>query len=372
MDDLITLAVHTEERALKVKEILESHGIAVTLEDIVPEDAKLPVSVKKVRIPVSNLMLGLKVTESGEALSAPLSVIKLAGTSSDKLLIPVDFSQGSLLAVKTGFYLAKRLELRPVLLSAYVAPMFNPAEPFAQVPEDEVEVEVVAENDLRKMASMQLDRFVNKIKTLQKSGDMIPLDFDTELEEGIPEQVIHAYCRDNHPTLAVMATRGIHKKASDLVGSVTAEVIDNCRVPVVTVPENLSFDKMRKLSRIAMFCTLTPFDLVTVRMLMRAFSYPACEVTLIPSGDRPVDNEEEKLNELASYFNKLYPTASFTPVTLPKGKFDESVSKIITGKEIQLIIVPNKKSSAFTRFFRPTLAHRILFDNDLPLLVLPI
>ncbi len=36
--NLITLVVHTEDRALKLKEILEFHDIAVTLEDVVVED----------------------------------------------------------------------------------------------------------------------------------------------------------------------------------------------------------------------------------------------------------------------------------------------------------------------------------------------
>ena len=33
-DRLITLVVHTEERALRLKEILEFHDIHVTLEDV--------------------------------------------------------------------------------------------------------------------------------------------------------------------------------------------------------------------------------------------------------------------------------------------------------------------------------------------------
>lgn len=45
---------------------------------------------------------------------------------------------------------------------------------------------------------------------------------------------------------------------------------------------------------------------------------------------------------------------------------------MIADNHIQLMIVPNKKSSAFSRFFRPTLAHRILFERDVPLLVLPV
>ena len=51
---------------------------------------------------------------------------------------------------------------------------------------------------------------------------------------------------------------------------------------------------------------------------------------------------------------------------------DNNMKTVLDERRIDLIIVPNKKSSAFSRFFRPTLAHRILFEKDIPLLVLPV
>jgi nucleotide-binding universal stress UspA family protein len=37
---------------------------------------------------------------------------------------------------------------------------------------------------------------------------------------------------------------------------------------------------------------------------------------------------------------------------------------------IDLIVVPNKRKNVFARFFNPGLAHRILTNADLPLLVI--
>lgn len=369
--DLITLVIHTEERALKLKEVLEAHGIKVELEEVVVTDSPLPVPVRKVRIPFGRLTAALKVTESGDA-AAPLSMLRLAGDAGKTLLIPVDLSDSSLLAVRVGFHIARRFDLKVVLLHAYVAPMFNPAEPFAQVPEESLEVEAEAETDLYKIASMRMDRFRKQIEGLRDKGDIPGLDYEVQIKEGLPEQLINDFCREKQPLMVVMATRGNDRKASDLVGSVTAEVIDSCRVPVLTVPDNMSHETLKEIRRVAMFCTLTPFDVVTVRGLMRAFGFPACNVTLLPASDRPVQNVGKRMTELADYFTSLYPTAIFTYEVPEKGKFEASVSHVIRDNSIQLIIVPNKKSSAFSRFFRPTLAHRILFENDLPLFVLPV
>lgn len=372
-NNLITLVVHTDDRALKLKEILEFHGIAVTIEDVTVEDSPLTVNAKKVRIPMSDLALGLKILESGEAKSLPLAVIKMTGMG-NTLLIPVDFSPASMKAVKVGFFLAEKFEIEPIILHSYIAPLFNPSEPFGEDLDLDNTSEINAEEaaDLRKIAASQLSNFKAKVENACKSGELPSIKFSTTLLEGIPEQVIHEYCRENNPFMVVMATRGIHKKESDLVGSVTAEVIDSCRLPVLTVPEDYAVPTIDKVKRIALFCTFTGFDMIAIRGLMRTFDYPSCNFYLLPVSDRPINNAAKKLDDLAKYFNDTYPTSTFTALHLPKGKFDERIKEVLDDNDIQLTIVPNKKSSAFSRFFRPTLAHRILFDRDIPLVVLPV
>lgn len=377
-DRLITLVIHTEDRALKLKEILESHGIHVVLEDIVAKDMPLGSTVKKVRIDVDSLPLGLKILESGDLTASPLSVFKMSGMGSS-LLIPVDFSPSSFMAVRVGFFLAKKFDVQPVILHAFLAPLFNPADPYADsvdpysdsivAPED-LDISEIA--DLRKVAASQLEKFKKKVERARLDGEIADVGFSTVLLEGIPEQVIKEYCEQNHPALVVMATRGIHKKESDLVGSVTAEVIDSCRVPVFTVPENYVSGSIDRFRNILMFCTFTGFDVVTVRGLMKSFDFPACDAYLAPVSDRPISGVDRKLDELSRYFNDIYPTARFHAERISKSGFESNMKTLLDERHIDLIIVPNKKSTAFSRFFHPTLAHRILFEKDIPLLVLPV
>ena len=152
--------------------------------------------------------------------------------------------------------------------------------------------------NLRKVAASQLSKFKADVAKAVSDGVLPDIKFSTTLLEGIPEQVIQEYCKQNHPVMVVMATRGIDKKESDLVGSVTAEVIDSCRVPVFTVPENYEPLGVEGIKRIAMFCTFTSFDLITIRGLMRMFDYPSCDFHLLPVSDRPISNVHGKLDEM--------------------------------------------------------------------------
>ena len=139
--NLITLVIHTPERAGILKNILESHGLKVVLEDFFVSKSTLRVA-ERVKITPDDLPLALKIIESGDNYSAASIAMKMAGMSGN-LLIPVDFSDSSLLSVKMGFSLARRLSIHPVLMHAFVAPLFSPGNPISEQlsgnPEDYLE-----------------------------------------------------------------------------------------------------------------------------------------------------------------------------------------------------------------------------------------
>lgn len=375
--DMITLVIHTPERAGILKSILESHGMTVVLEDFIVSQSTLRVA-ERVKICQKDLPLALKILESGDNYSAASIAMKMAGMSGN-MLIPVDFSDSSLLSVKMGFSLARRLSVHPVLMHSFVAPLFSPSgnaleditgENSAYL-ENEVE-EAKAVSDLRSNANAKMSAFKRKVIELQKEGTIPQIKFSVTVLEGVPEEVILNYCSQTPPMLVVMATRGVEKKEEDLIGSVTAEVLDSCRVPVLTVPDNHKDISIEDVKRLIMFCNLDQHDVIAVDTLMRMFEYPECEVTLIPAMDKRKFHFETKLNDLCAYFNDTFPAAKFN-VRIPSGKdYRKEVDAIMNEEKIQMLIVPNKKTNIFSRIFSPTIAHRFLFERDMMMLALPV
>ena len=373
-ENLITIVVHTRQRASKLKEVLEANGIEVTLENLELNSDKILPGYQKVKIKSESLPLAVKILESGDLVSAPLSIPRIDNLG-NTLLIPVDLSPSSILAVKVGFYLAKKLDLEPLILHAFLAPQFSPSE-YYENQVDPVEMPdlstIEEEIDLKNSASSSLSKFKRLVEKYIKDGKIDDIKFSTILLEGVAEQVIDEYCRQNKPMMVVLTTRNVAQKGTDLIGSVTAEVVDNCRVPVLTVPSNYVPRGVESIRKIAMFCTFTNFDAINVRGLMRMFNYPSCEIWLIPTNDNHISGVDAKLEKLNKYLSESYPTASFHNFTIGKGKFDEAIKQFIDQHDIEMIFVPNKKSNAISRFFKPTLAHKMLFERDIPLLVLPV
>ncbi|MDE7382000.1 MAG: universal stress protein [Muribaculaceae bacterium] len=366
----ITLAIHTNEHALALKSILEEHGIIVKFDNILNTGLKNK-SVVRVKIRETDLDLALKIVESGDG-NALLLERKLTGVS-EKLLIPVDFSEMSRLSIIVGFDLARRLKLSPVILNAFSAPSFIDKFPFSDSSTISSEVDEAMEaKDFRLDAEVAMRKLKGDIKNAQSIGRLPDLPFSTIVDEGVAEEVILATARRLRPRLIVMATRGRHKRQRDMIGSVTAEVLDSCRIPIVTIPENFVFSGIEEVCRIALFCNMDQNDLLVVDSLMRMFSYPVVKFFVIPV----IEGKTEKIEKLTETFcknlNDNYKTASFIPAVYNSKSLRFDFETLINRESLQMIVVPNKKKNILSRLFSPGIAHRMLFEKDMPIFAFPV
>lgn len=369
----IQLALHSAHTAKLACEMLAAHNIETVVTPVeldgVPSGGVVGMSVD-----AADVMDALRVLESGMSMPEVDVDLKLAGMSS-QLLIPVDFSDMSMTACRVGFDLAERLALRVVVLHAYPAPVFTqaPAAPFTGEFMAMGDCnEAVAEVEYDRQAKEGMARFENILHQMQADGKLARVDFTCRIEPGVPEDVIRAFTRDMAPEVVVMATRGKSERDSEMMGSVTAEVLDSCRVPVFTVPRNCRLDSVIQISRLAFFCNLDSQDVVSIDFLMRLFDFPAVEVTLIPVTGKGERHDAEKLEAFSTYLSKNYPEAEFSIYNIAQHDFRASFEAYVRRSGVQMLIVPNKKKNIFARLFNPGIPHRILFERDIPMLALPV
>ncbi|MCH5228931.1 MAG: universal stress protein [Muribaculaceae bacterium] len=376
-DKFITLAIHTSEHAMALKRILETHGMEVRLQNYVATGVRIAVGVR-VMIHEKDLPMALKITESIEQLST-LNMDNILSGHKGELLIPVDFNDYCLCACRSGFDLASHMHLQPVILHAYPTPVFNTSftlddtiDPGMDNSFEEEFNEVEMSKDFQKQGRKKMKELIETLHREQKEGTLPDLNFKALMEDGVAEDVIKEYCRLSPPSLVVMVTRGKEKKGEQLIGSVTAEVLDDCKVPVLSIPENCNFTLVKNLKEVIFLCNLDQHDLITVDTFMRMFEYPDVTITLIPIGERQDKQLKNKLLNLKNYFSKTYPTAHFITAILSSKSFMDDFNHYESQRGTEMIVVPNRKKNAFMRLFNPGIAHRLLFQRDLPLLSIPI
>ena len=356
---LITVAIHTFDRAVELKNTLEEEGIEVKLHNV-NLDEKVLSSGVRVRIRERDLPQALQIIESPET------------TTSDKccVLLPVDFGKYSLKSVKLGMEYARRSRGRVLLLHSYINERHTMSLPFGSdrydSPEDEIK-------GIKKNARERMEEFTKMLNEKIAAGELPKVKIDTRVTEGIPEEQILHYAQKNDVSLIVMGTSGTNRRRQNLIGSVAGEVMDACKFPIFTVPIGMPDIGLSDITHVAFFSNLIQQDIISFDRFARLFNMRGVEVTIIPVVDKKERRlVDQSLQQLAQYCREHYPECTFKTKRIATKSFIDNVAQFIKDEGIQLIAVPNKKSSIFSRLFNPSLAHRVLFQTDTPMLVVPV
>lgn len=370
---LITLAIHTYEKALPIKNLLEREGMYVELNNV---NLASPVVASGVRIRIreADLPLALRIVENFEIFAIPDSDADKAAEKG-KLLLPTDFSDCSYNAVAPAMKLASRLKCDVEFLYAYMAATDMEGLQLSESYDYQL-ADIEATRLLKEEAEELMRRFSSRVKDAMKAGEMPVVKFTTTVVEGLPEEAILEYARQEKPQMIVMGTRAAHKKEADLIGSVTAEVLDSCRIPAVTIPETIAHSPRHEIKKIAFFCNLDQEDMLAIDALSRLFEGSPIEVTLIHIPQRglrrsltPVGQTAGKLLE---YCRQHYGGFTFNLLPVESAMDWSLLSSPETRSEYDILCLPNRRRSMFARVFNPSMAHRILFRTDMPMIVIPV
>ena len=75
---------------------------------------------------------------------------------------------------------------------------------------------------------------------------------------------------------------------------------------------------------------------------------------------------------LTEYCTKNFRHFTFRTVPLSSKTAAEQLRKEQIENKFDLLVVPNRHKSAFMRLFNPGLTYKILFQADIPMLVIPV
>lgn len=377
-DRLITVAIHTYERAHRLKELLENEHIPVTLQNVNLTNPSISAGVR-VRIKECDLPQALRLIENIEILSPD---VKIASPihSDGNVLVPTDFSAHSMQAALVAFRIAAAKGCNVHLLHSYIEPAMtnNPVMQFSDDltfdNENEIIATEMAERDTGRIVHKSMEDFRKALLGKITTGVIPGVKFTTEIVTGMPEDAINDYCSAHRNILTVMGTHGSDSNSRELLGSVTAEVLDGCRSAVLTVPADTAWATTSMPSSTLFFVTPGQEDILVLDTLYRMFPDTSLKVSIavIPAKNSDPESTARAAGLLLSYCRENYPAFSFKTlqmsVTDPIADFDRLRDK----HPIDMIVIGNKRKNAFSRFFSPTLAHRLLFHTDVPLLSIPV
>lgn len=362
-DKLVTLAIRTFKRAQMIKAVLEENGIETVIHNLNLEHPEMSVGVR-VRIKENDLPRALKIVEEMESAWEHEPVT--GSSSTQKVLIPIDFSDQVPKATDFGFHFADMLAAEVVFLYVYFSPTFTISS------NNDMSTYSISDSELLKKilssANTEIETMTKQIHERIVKGELPNIPFSFEMKEGVPEDQILDYCKKMNPELVVMGTHG-RKLTNELIGSVTAEVMEACVSPVFAVPTLMTMQMPDDIKRVAFLTNFDQKDLIAIDRAISLFGPENVEMFFIHASDKNVAWSEVMLAGIKSYFANHYPQLVTHYDLLNATDTPEFLNNYMANHEINVLAFNSHRRNLFARLFNPGLAYKMVLHSDIPLFV---
>lgn len=283
-----------------------------------------------------------------------------------KVLVPVNFSDYSLNALKFGFNLAKKIPVEITVLHCFGL----------YEAKDELNIPGDKSDDLRKVLEKREEESnlklriiaqdeLHSITDVQKGNITLKYRF----EYGYPEDIIPKVSREENSDVIIMGTKTKGDTIKELLGSVTGDVIHKVLVPVLAVPANSSID----FSHIAKVLFLTEFDRSDYHSMHRLITIIAPFDTIIFavhfSQNKESEEDVKKMVNFKEYCESTYINRNFLFHNLVGKDFVSSIENYVKDNNIGIFAMTRNKRTILQRIFNTGITRRLLFQTDIPLLV---
>lgn len=356
----VTLAIHTYGRAMQLKTLLETHGINVSITSVNLDESELS-SGLRVRIPKRQLPQALSLVEQNVIITQEFNIMKPV------VLVPIDFHSYSKRVINLAFEFASQLRLPIVLLHSIVGNEMPGNISFTKNRLIEISGTRQSDKEEEERQKALFNILAADLREQIEQGLLPEVPFRLHLAYGIPEEAIYELTKELRVAIAVMGTRDKTTKQIDLTGSVTAEVIDNGKFPIIAIPENYQIKKLSEVKKVVFITNMNQDDLRSFDNFIHLFTAKTLDITLIPESQISKVGEEQ----LLTYCTRTYKNHNYHIHQFTKKDFFEELNEYLRKEQYDLIIIPNKRRNIFSRLFNPSVAHKLLFSTEIPLFVSP-
>ena len=363
MDEkLTTLASLPYSKAEILRSLLESEGIDCFLEnvDFLQNGMDTGVSVRinekdaRKAFPILEKMLG--------------KVIRDPVKRENYVLVPVDFSSYSLRAALVGFDIAEKLGSKLVLYHS------SPQPEFLTIPYSDV---IVYDSALflnyemtEKETNQKFEDFLSKLTSVIEYPRWKKAKPEYILKVGEPEDDILSYIHIHPPKLVVMGIRGGDAESDDLIGTTTAGVIFNTKVPVLAIPEMTPDNWLQNFQKIAYATVFESNDFIAIDRLLTLMKPFGTKVIClhVDQGNNPL-LDEAMLEGMKEALCEKYPKAIFECHLIHHKNLSEAIDQFIVENKVDVLALTTHRRNLLTRLFNPSITRKMVLHTQTPLLI---
>jgi nucleotide-binding universal stress UspA family protein len=265
------------------------------------------------------------------------------------ILLPTDFSQNSLKAIKYGIDLLRNEECRFILVNAYMSPQAGVS---MLVSLNDVLGEQSAKDLKRLKESLEADYFSSV------------LDIEVVSEYGYVPVVIESTAKKFGCDLIVMGTKGATGLKGIIIGSNTAAAIKNTHYPILAIPENADFHQTHK---VALAWDQSPELDNSIYDPLIWLSQISNAKVLVVNVSEDEHSEDPSYAELDEVLKQVDHEVHYEK----SAQVAEGIEHFVNDNNVDIVTVIPHVHGFFEKIFKPSITKQLCLHTDIPILILP-
>ena len=281
-----------------------------------------------------------------------------------KILMPTDFSVPAENAAQYALQLAKALKANVILCNAYKLPAEAPMAAQVAWP-------LVDSSQIEREVSGDLDNMVKELSEVVCAADQYCPELGYESGKGSVCEVVSALVKKRKIDLVVMGMAGAGSVTQLVLGSNTREMIETADFPLLLVPYEAVFKKIRKI----VFATdLGKDELEPLRALSLFASVLKAELVIVHITSKEIDPEGKLRHEIDDFFQEVISKVNFSGIKYEyvwNIDVDNGLDWIAAQKDVDMVAMAHNRHHLLYRMFIGSHTQKLSRHIKIPLLVLP-
>ncbi len=365
---IITLTTKSDVRAALVKKQLENAGIECFLSNI--NNAKPDGSFEvKIDIYEKDFKKALKLVEE---IDAKYGKEKLETGKQNykitRILVPVDFSEYSMNAAVFAVRLAEKLGAEIMLFHSFYNPMIDTL----NFPDGYTYQTNMAEvyRDLEAGAKKNMKKFIKKLQEEILNLTPLKIKIKHKLVSGSPAEEILTETEKYDPGVIIAGTRGAGENPNELIGNVTASIMEKTETPLLIIPAKSKFPITEMQINVLYATDFDDTDPKALKKLIGVISPFNFSITCIHVTPK-IRNSIliAKMKELRTELRAQYQNLKLDCELIQEKDIVDGIKKVVAKKTIHLIALTHHKRNIFYRILKPSLTKKVIFTTENPVLV---
>lgn len=271
------------------------------------------------------------------------------------ILFPTDFSEVAKNAYIYALKFADALEAEITVLHVYDLPITD----MPPMPETAQEVFDIVELN-------QFESFKEELAELHSIAEHHKLGhikLKNVLEYGDLVYNLNKICEEQEVEMVIMGTKGASGLKETFLGSTTGSVIANAKVPVLGIPENAEFVKIKNIAFTTQYQDRDNDALTKTLELSRLFN-ARVQCLYIKNDDDP-DDIDERINEWKIY----YRDENVDLFNINGRDVEQTIIDFIENQSTNLLVMRTHKRGFFESLFHSSLTKKMAYHTKIPLLI---